>query len=122
MSEFVDGQVILPNDKSKFIEKISAELSQLRKDMAEKKITGASIEIAKRNEKELQSLIDKFLQKKGVITPQETSETLLKLDELKKLRLQRDFNVGWNIFTFNTLAILAGIGLIWFILKNQKDE
>jgi hypothetical protein len=76
MANLTQNQVVLPNDKNVVIDKIMAELSLLRNDIKEKKIGGAALEAAKRNESTLQSLIDKFLAKKGVITPQETNDTL----------------------------------------------
>lgn len=115
------NQVVLPNEKNKLIEALQKEYEQLKRDIDEKKISGAALELAIRHRDMLQNLINKFLDKKGVITPDETNEALSTLDESKKLRLGKDFKLAISRGTFNIIAlVLLGIGVFYYIKKRKQ--
>jgi hypothetical protein len=116
-----ENQVVLPNEKNKLIEALQKELEQLKRDIDEKKISGAALEFAIRYREALQKMINKFLDKKGVITPNETNEALSTLDESKKLRLGKDFKLGISRGTFNIIAlIILGAGIFYYIKKRRQ--
>jgi len=115
------NQVVLPNEKNKLIEALQKELDLLKKDIDDKKISGAALELALRHRDMLQNLLNKFLAKKGVITPDETNNALATLDDSKKLRLGKDFKIGLNRFTFNIVAII-GVGVLAYYFIKKRSE
>lgn len=118
-----ENQVVLPNEKNKLIEALQKELDLLKKDIDDKKLSGAALQLALRHREMLQKILNKFLAKKGVITPEETNEALATLDDSKKVRLGKEFKIGLNRFTANILGGIVVIGLIiYFIKKRSKNE
>jgi hypothetical protein len=115
------NQVVLPNEKNKLIEALQKELDLLKKDIDDKKISGAALELALRHRDMLQNILNKFLAKKGVITPDETNNALATLDDSKKLRLGKDFKIGLNRFTFNIVAII-GVGVLAYYFIKKRSE
>lgn len=114
------GDVILPSEKNKIIEAVTTELSNLRKEIRSGNIKGAALDIATKYETNLQEMLNKFLAKKGVITPQEKNEALGSIDDSKKLRLQKDFRIGVNKTTaFMVVTIIVISGLMWWS-KHKK--
>jgi hypothetical protein len=114
------NQVILPNEKNLLIDAISKELGLLKKDIDDKKVTGAALEAAVRHRDALQNLLNRFLSKKGVITPDETNEALEAMDDSKKIRLQKDYKLGLNRFTFNIVSVIVAGALVYYFIKRRK--
>lgn len=117
-----ENQVVLPNEKDKLIEALQKELDLLKKDIDEKKISGAALQLALRHRDMLQNLLNKFLSKKGVITPDETNLALATLDDSKKTRLGKEFKIGLNKFTLNLAAILFAGTLVYYFIKKRSKK
>jgi 5-methylcytosine-specific restriction endonuclease McrBC regulatory subunit McrC len=114
------GDVILPTEKNKIIQAVTTELSNLRKEIRNGNLKGAALEMANKYETNLQEMLNKFLAKKGVITPQEKNDALDSIDESKKLRLKKDFKLGVSRTTTFIVASIVIIGGIWWWSKRKN--
>jgi 5-methylcytosine-specific restriction endonuclease McrBC regulatory subunit McrC len=114
------GDVIPPTEKNKIIQAVTTELSNLRKEIRNGNLKGAALEMANKYETNLQEMLNKFLAKKGVITPQEKNDALDSIDESKKLRLKKDFKLGVSRTTTFIVASIVIIGGIWWWSKRKN--
>jgi hypothetical protein len=121
--EVFRDKTILPQEKKGFVDILLEQVEQLNKDIKEKKLSGTALELAKKNQEGLQGLIDKFLQKKGVITPIETNEALELLNESKKYKLEEDFiktKSKFEDYIFIGLVLALSITAAFLLIKKEK--
>jgi len=113
--EISRGTVITPEKKPGLIDIIKGEIGAISDAIRSKKYGDAALTVLERNQSELQKLLDKLFQKKGVITPDETDKVLDSVDASKRARLQKQA-AGTMIFGIGAIiVIVAG-----FILFRKK--
>lgn len=117
--DLMDGQTVLPNDKNKLIEALKQELILLRQKKREGKMDEKLIEVANRQESVLQDMITKFFEKRGVITPEESTQAFLEIDNSKRVRLQRGFTASKRkLLVGASVVVLIAVG--WYIWKKRN--
>lgn len=82
------GQILTPEKKYLLIDEIRQELSKHTGALVIKGNDGKSKDI----QAELKLLLEKLINKKGVVTPNETDEILDKINEAKRIRLGSDYS------------------------------
>jgi hypothetical protein len=123
MSETIDtleGKAITPEKKPLLVDEINKELNNIN-EVLKKGSTGEAKKAAIVSYKNiLQNELTALLNRRGVITPDETNNTLNKIKESKKARLQSDFYS--SIKTYSTIIgifIVVGVG-IYIYTKNKS--
>lgn len=113
------NQVILPEQKNIMIQAIFDEIQRIKNDVKERQLTGAALETARRHQEDLQKILNIFLAKKGVITPDETNDALEKIENSKKSRLQKEFKLGLNKFTYIMIGVVLVTGIFLYYKKRK---
>jgi hypothetical protein len=88
------NQALTPNKKQALLDEIQNELvlsTQVATDPSQGVVPLSLLDKAK---KDLQDLLNKFLERKGIITPSETSDAIDKINASKRARLQQDYILG----------------------------
>jgi hypothetical protein len=88
------NQALTPNKKQALLDEIQNELvlsTQAATDPSQGVVPLSLLDKAK---KDLQDLLNKFLERKGIITPSETSDAIDKINASKRARLQQDYILG----------------------------
>lgn len=105
---FSRNEVILPDKRNEMITQLRNEINLVKDDIRNKKYTDAVLASMQSNADKLQSLLNKFLNKSGVITPTETNTVLDVMASLKKQRLQKEYNTDLK----RTVVYLVAAGII----------
>jgi glutamyl/glutaminyl-tRNA synthetase len=106
MNDIRENTALTPDKKQVLIDEIQREISQVSDAIKNKEYGSAALTIIQSRQVELQNLLNRFLERKGIITPKETTNTLNAINESKKARLQKDFTKGISNTT------LIGIGIV----------
>jgi hypothetical protein len=116
----LEGKAITPEKKPLLANEINSELNKI--NVAIK--TGGNSEAKKAAlvsyKDVLQKELDDLFNRKGVITPEETNNTLNKIKESKKARLQSDFYSGIKKYSIIIGASIAVVIGIYFYTKNKS--
>jgi hypothetical protein len=115
------GQIFTPNKKTILAEEIKTELENLNKAISTGGIDAGQKQAIDASKVALQKVLTSILTKKGVVTPDETDDALMKIDEAKKSRLQNDFYGSIKKYgLYIAIAIAAGVGLYYYTKKSAK--
>lgn len=87
MSLLERNEVVLPEKRNAVIGELRIEINKVADDVRNKRYTDTILQAMQRNADTLQSYLDKFINKKGVITPTETNTVLDTMNSLKKQRM-----------------------------------
>jgi hypothetical protein len=120
MSEITKGQIITPDKKDSILNQIKAELDSVKMSIDQGKYGEAALGVLQKNQKNLQNLVNGLLAKKGVITPDETNNTIDILAQSKRDRLQGDYTMGLKRGTFYLLAFGVAAVATYLIVKKLK--
>ena len=113
-------KALTPDKKQELVDKLQNEMLQISNAVKEKKYGTAVFGIIQQKQVEIQGLLNKFLEKKGIITPSETNAALDVLNTSKRARLEQDYYKGlkkstWYLVGFGVIAIGA-----YFLIKRKK--
>jgi len=115
------NQALTPNKKQALLDEIQNELvlsTQLATDPSQGVVPLSLLDKAK---KDLQDLLNKFLEKKGIITPSETSDAIDKINASKRARLQQDYILGIKKGTLVLVGVFVlAIGGYIYYKKRSK--
>ncbi len=102
---------LTPEKKSILIGQVELEIENLNKALRDGGLPFGVLEAVKSNRDSLQNMLNRLFEKKGVVTPQETSSTLNALEKSKADRLQSDMkrNVQ-RILIFGTVLVVLWVG------------
>jgi hypothetical protein len=119
--EISPNQALTPNKKQALIDEIQSELVMSTQMATDPNQGIVPISILEKARKDLQDLLNKFLEKKGIITPSETADALDKINAAKKARLQKEYILGIKKGTFFLIGVLAlAIGGYIYYKKRSK--
>lgn len=120
MSEVKKGQILTPDKKDTLVSQIKAELESVQESINQGKYGEAALGVLQKNQMKLQNLVNGLLAKKGVITPDETDNTIDILAQSKRDRLQSDYTMGLKRGTFYLLAFGVAAVATYLIVKKLK--
>lgn len=120
MSEIRKGQILTPDKKDTLVSQIKAELESVQESINQGKYGEAALGVLQKNQMKLQNLVNGLLAKKGVITPDETDNTIDILAQSKRDRLQSDYTMGLKRGTFYLLAFGVAAVATYLIVKKLK--
>lgn len=107
------GDILTPDKKYLLIDELRQELSKLGNFSITQDTT-----TVKTIQSELKSLLEKLINKKGVVTPAETDEILDKIGEAKKARLGSEFSKSMkSAVVILGLFTAVGIGVYIYMKK-----
>lgn len=119
MNDIRENTALTPDKKQLLIDEIKSEISQVSDAIKDKQYGGAAFAIIQSKQVELQNLLNKFLERKGIITPSETTNTLNTISDSKKARLEKDFTKGISNTTLISVGILV-LGIATYIYLKKK--
>lgn len=120
MSEITKGQIFTPDKKDSLVSQIKAELESVQASINQGKYGEAALGVLQKNQMKLQNLVNGLLSKKGVITPDETNNSIDILAQSKRDRLQGDYTMGLKRGTFYLLAFGVAAVATYLIVKKLK--
>jgi hypothetical protein len=116
----VQDKALTPEKKQELVDSLQNELLQISKAVKEKKYGTAIFGVIQQKQVELQTMLNKFLEKKGIITPSETNAALDVLNNSKRARLEEDYFRGIKKSTWFLVGLgVIGIGAYFLIKKNK---
>jgi hypothetical protein len=119
--EIKDNQALTPNKQQYLIDQINGELDTASASIQNGDFSAITIGAINKAKSELQGVLNKFLEKKGVITPSETTDAIEKMNALKKARLEEDYVLGIKKATWFLIAIgVIGVGAYLYYKKRAK--
>lgn len=114
--ELERGKIFTPDKKKYLIDEVSRELKLVEEESRNR----ASAKDLQQVKLELQAALKLLLDKKGVVTPQETDEILDLIGKAKRARFQSDYYLGLKRSTFYLLAFVAlGVGVYIYTKKRN---
>jgi fructose-1,6-bisphosphatase/sedoheptulose 1,7-bisphosphatase-like protein len=112
--------IVLDRPRHKeLIDEIKNEISQVSDAIKNKQYGSAALTIIQSKQVELQNLLNKFLERKGIITPMETTNTLNSISDSKKARLEKDFAKGISNTTLIGIGVVV-LGVLAYIYLKKK--
>jgi hypothetical protein len=119
--EIKGNEALTPNKKQFLIEQINGELNNANESIQEGDFSAVSLSIINKAKSDLQSVLNKFLEKKGVITPSETADAIEKINALKRARLEQDYVLGIKRGTWFIIAVVGlSVGMYFYYKKISK--
>jgi hypothetical protein len=113
-------KAITPDKKQILVDELQNEILKIGTAIKEKKYGTAIFGIIQQKQVELQDILNKFLEKKGIITPSETNNALNVLSSSKRARLEQDYYGGIKKTTWYLIGLgVIGIGAYFLIKKNK---
>jgi hypothetical protein len=114
-------QIFTPNKKNLILDEIKSEVAQVKNAISSTPNGSGQQSLLNANLIKLQDLLNGILSKKGVITPDETNNTIDVISQSKKDRLARDYVMGATKTTIYLLgAIVVGFGIYWYVKKRKQ--
>lgn len=111
------GKIFTPDKKKYLIDEVNRELKLVEEESRNR----ASSKILQEVKTELQAALGLLLDKKGVVTPQETDEILDLIGKSKRARFQSDFYLGMKRSTLYLLAFIAiGVGAYYYTKRRNQ--
>ncbi len=114
------GTILTPEKKGLLIDELKSELSSVTDSLNKGQYGKVVVDVLAKNQQTLQGLLDSLMQKKGVVTPNETNNALDILNTSKKARLQEDYVMGIKSGTFYLVSIVLIVGVGFYIYKKSK--
>lgn len=114
------GQVLTPAKTSSLIEEIKMELKDISTTISNGNYSDSIVKVMNKSKESLQSILDLLTNKKGVVTPAETTDILDTLNNAKRQRLQDDYIMGVKSGTFYMVSFLIIAGVSYYLIKNSK--
>ena len=119
--EIKGNEALTPNKKQYLVDQIKTELQDAEQDMQQSDFGVLTISVVNKAKNELQNVLNKFLEKKGVITPSETADAMDKINALKRARLEEDYVLGIKKGTWFMIGFIAvGLGVYFYYKKQAK--
>lgn len=115
-----ENQALTPEKKGVLVNQLQQELLLVNDALKQKNYGGAAFLILQNAQESLQKTLNILLEKKGIITPSETSKALEQINIAKKARLEDQFIMGIRKSTFYLLSFGVVIVATYLILKNNK--
>lgn len=115
------NEVILPDKKDEIIAMIRNEINLAKDDIRNKRYGDAVLQSMQRNVDTLQSMLNKFLNKTGVITMAENNGLIDALDDMKKNRMKSEVNVDKiRLIYWSGVIVVAGVVTYLIVKKFRK--
>ena len=112
------GQSLTPNKKNVIVDALNEEIKKLNETIGNQKLDELVKGSLSNSRMGLQKLLTTILDKKGIITPDETTDIVKQLDEAKKQRLQDNYVFGMKAGLFYLLGFVAiGAAIYWYTKK-----
>jgi hypothetical protein len=118
MANLEKGQVITPDKKNVIIDALNSEIKNLNEKLRNKEVDDFMRGGLSSSRQTLQNILNSVLDKKGVFTPDETTEIVNKIDEAKRQRLRQNYVVGMKKSAFYILGfVVIGATIYWYSRK-----
>ena len=115
--ELERGRIFTPDKKKLLIDEVQRELSLIEAEIKRR----PSVDALKSVKTDLQTNLGVLIDKKGVITPQETDDILDLIGKAKRIRLETDYYFGIKRSTFYLIALVAvGVGIYFYTKKRNS--
>lgn len=112
------GAVITPNKKNVILDALNEELKNLNDKIKNQQLDDLVKGSLSGSRMTLQNLLNSFMERKGVITPDETTAAVKAIEEAKRKRLQENYVLGMKKGVIWLLALIAiGGGIYWYTQK-----
>jgi len=112
------GSIFTPNKKKTLIDEIQQEIVNLDRTIAEKGRKSNLFIKLNTIKLDLQKSQTLLIEKKGVVTPQETDDILSLINNSKRSRLESDYYMGLKKTTFYLIAFTAlAVGFYFYTKK-----
>jgi hypothetical protein len=119
--EIKGNEALTPNKQQYLIQQINGELNTASQSINEGDFSAVSLGVINKAKSDLQSLLNKFLEKKGVITPSETADAVEKINALKRARLEKDYVLGIKKGTWFIIGVVGlSVGIYLYYKKISK--
>jgi hypothetical protein len=119
--EIKGDKALTPNKTQYLVQQMKDELDSTQNAIQNSDLSMSSISLIDTAKNQLQTLLNKFLEKKGVITPSETAEAIEKMNALKRARLEKDFVLGIRKGTWFMIAIVGlSVGAYFYYKKRAN--
>lgn len=114
------NQALTPDKKSILIEELQQELKFIDESIKQKKYNQAIYVVLQQKKENLQKTLNRLFEKKGIVTPSETTKALDDIDASKRARLEKDYYFGLKKGTFFLLTFgIIGVAS-YMIIKNKN--
>ena len=116
--ELKRGSIFTPDKKKYLIDEIQKEITLVDSSIRAGLVGLSSMKNLKKIREDLQVTLNILIDKKGVVTPQETDDVLELIGESKRSRLEKEFYMGMKKSTiYLVLFIAVGAGLYFYTKK-----
>ena len=114
-------KALTPEKKNLLIGQVQLEIDNINNALKSGGLGSGVMQVVKSNRDSLQGLLNKLFDKKGVITPEETTKTLDAIDKSKRDRLEKDFKVGIKkALIFFGVILVLGVGYSYYIKSRRQ--
>jgi uncharacterized protein (UPF0305 family) len=112
------GMIVTPDKKNIIIDALNAELFDLNQNIRNQRIDEVVKGTLSNSKQTLQKLLNTVLERKGVITPDETTEVVKAIEESKKNRLRQNYvgDIKKGVLWVLGFAAIGGL-LYWYSKK-----
>lgn len=109
MPQIEKNTAVTPDKKKLLIGQVELEIENLNKALREGGLPAGVFESVKSNRDTLQKVLNQLFEKRGVIPPKQTNETLDAIEKAKASRMQQDLKRN-----LKRIAIYAALGVaLW---------
>jgi len=115
-----ENQALTPEKKGFLVDQVQQEILLISDSIKQRKYGSAAFLVLQNVQQSLQDTLNKLLEKKGIITPSETSKALEQINKSKKARLEDEYVMGIRKSTFYLLSFGVIAVATYLIIKNQK--
>ena len=120
MANLEKGQVITPDKKNVIIDALNAEIKNLNEKIKNQQLDDFMRGSVSNSRQTLQKLLNAVLDKKGVFTPDETTEIVNQIEEAKRKRLQENYIMGMKKGAFYLLGLVVIGGVIYWYTQKKS--
>jgi hypothetical protein len=115
-----ENQALTPEKKGFLVDQVQQEILLIADSIKQRKYGSAAFLVLQNVQQSLQDTLNKLLEKKGIITPSETSKALEQINKSKKARLEEEYVMGIRKSTFYLLSFGIIAVATFLIIKNKK--
>lgn len=115
-----ENQALTPEKKGFLVSQIQQEILLVNDALKRQKYGDAAFLVLQNAQESLQKTLNKLLEKKGIITPSETSKALEQINVAKRARLEDQFIMGIRKSTFYLISFGVIVVASYLIIKNNK--
>ncbi len=113
---------LTPEKKKELAKEVQLEINAINEAIRTGGATGAVLETVRQNRDKLQSLVNKILSKKGVVTPQETTDALDAIDKSKRERLAGGYSLTLRKVAIAATVLIVAAWAFYYVKKVKSSQ